>query len=184
MGYPRRKKTVFLTLLFFPLFLWPFTTAPTKDSADPWKALGVERLGDVDPPPFTLDDSDGKTVSLGDFKGKVVLLNFWATWCAPCREEMPAFEKLHKRFAGEGLAIVCIADYEPREKVLKYLREHEFTYKILIDEPGKVSEAYKAIVLPTTFIIDREGRAIGRAVGARDWAGVNAVKLLDEVLER
>ena len=151
---------------------------------DPWTALGIERIGPAEAPGFTLKDLDGKDHSLKDFKGSVVLLNFWTTWCTPCKEEMPYFEKLHKDFASKGLKVVAINDYEPRAKAVKYIKENPYTFLVLVNESGSVSENYRAVLLPTTFIIDGEGMAIGKASGLRNWSGPAAVKLIEELLTK
>ena len=151
---------------------------------DPWTALGIERIGPAEAPGFTLKDLEGNSHSLKDFSGSVVLLNFWTTWCTPCKEEMPYFEKLHKDFASKGLKVVAINDYEPRDKAADYLKKYPYTFMVLINESGHVSESYRAVLLPTTFIIDGEGMAIGKASGLRNWSGPVAVKLIEELLAK
>jgi peroxiredoxin len=151
---------------------------------DLWKKMGIERIGPAEPPGFTLEDTSGRMVSLEDFRGKVVLLNFWAVRCKPCKEEMPALENLHRKIGGKGLAIVAIDDYEPKERVLKFLKKFPYTFKILIDEKGTTSENYKTFVIPTTFIIDREGRAIGKAIGMRQWDSPECIMYFEELLQR
>jgi thiol-disulfide isomerase/thioredoxin len=171
----------FLALLLFLQFSW---LRPSTPSEDPWAEMGIERIGPSEPPGFVLEDTSGKTTSLNDFRGNVVLLNFWATWCKPCKEEMPALENLHSRLGGKGLAVVAIADYEPKEKVLKFLKRFPYTFKILFDEKGKTSEAYKAFLLPTTFVIDKEGMAVGKAIGPRQWDGGKSIMFFEELLTR
>lgn len=147
------------------------------------EALGLEEMY-ADAPPFTLKDTGGRDVSLKDFRGKYVLLNFWATWCPPCEAEMPALEEVHKRFTGRGLEVVAINDYEKPSKAIKFVKKGGYTFLVLIDEPGKTSEAYKAMVLPVTFIIDPEGMVIARAVGYKDWAGVGFINYLEGLIKQ
>ncbi|MCK4738435.1 MAG: redoxin domain-containing protein [Deltaproteobacteria bacterium] len=169
---------LFSLVLLFPL------TCRSESADDLWLDLGLERLSAVDVPTFTLEDVSGKKVSLESFKGRVVFLNFWATWCPPCKEEMPAMDKLHRLYEKKGLSVVAINDYQPKKNVLKYLKNKNFAMKILIDEKGGVSEAYHAGVLPMTFLIDRDGKAVGRAAGFRDWTGPSAISIIEEVLSR
>jgi peroxiredoxin len=175
-----RKVTLF-TFLTLLLFLQPRISL---SSGDPWKEMGIERIGPVEPPSFSLEDTSGKTLSLDDFRGDVVLLNFWTTWCKPCKEEMPAFENLHNMLGGKGLTIVAISDFESKEKVLKFLEKHPYSFKILIDEKGKTSEDFKALLIPTTFIIDKEGKAVGKAIGMRPWDNEKCKMIFEELLEK
>jgi peroxiredoxin len=181
MGLRHIAVFTFLALFLFFHFSWP---RPSTPGDDPWKEMGIERIGPSESPGFVLEDTSGKMTSLKDFRGNVVVLNFWATWCKPCKEEMPALENLHKRLGGKGLAVVAISDYEPKEKVLKFLKKFPYTFKILTDEKGKTSEAYKAFHLPTTFVIDKEGMAVGKAIGPRDWDGAKSIMFFEELLTR
>ena len=147
------------------------------------EALGLEEMY-ANAPPFTLKDLRGRDVSLKDFRGKYVLLNFWATWCPPCEAEMPALEEVHKRFSGRGLEVVAINDYEKPSKAIKFVKRGGYTFLVLVDEPGKTSEAYKAMVLPVTFIIDPEGMVIARAVGYKDWAGDGFINYFEGLIKQ
>lgn len=108
---------------------------------------------------WKLADLDGKPVSLADFKGKVVILDFWATWCAPCRDEIPGFVELQKKFADKGHVVVGISlDQEGAALVQKFVKQHGVTYPVVLGNQ-EVAAAYDGIdALPTTFIIDREGK--------------------------
>ncbi|MEE9613704.1 MAG: TlpA disulfide reductase family protein [Thermodesulfobacteriota bacterium] len=179
----RGVSTLALVSLCLLLLLAPSVPAAEEENGkDLWDEVGIERIGPSDAPPFSIRGVDGKKVTLDDFKGKVVFLNFWATWCPPCKEELPAMEALHKKLADKGLAVVAMNDYEPRQKVLDFLAETPYTFTVLIDEEGGASERYRALVLPTTFIIDREGKVIGRAYGVRDWDSEMSIKLFGEIL--
>ena len=149
-----------------------------------WNAVGVTRVGPVETPGFTLDDLSGNKVSIDDYKGRVVLLNFWATWCPPCKAEMPAMENLHNTLHGEGLSVVAIDDYEKKEKVVKFIKENPYTFDILIDPSGRTSEDYKAMMLPTSFIIDKEGMAVGKVVGMREWDSPESIELFRSLLKQ
>ncbi|MFZ3072897.1 MAG: redoxin domain-containing protein [Thermodesulfobacteriota bacterium] len=151
---------------------------------DLWQEFGLTRIGPASAPDFILEDINGKKVSLKDLKGKLVALNFWATWCPPCKEEMPSFSKLDSMLGKKGLSVVAINDYENKKKAVNFAKKNNYKFIVLIDESGKVSESYKASFLPTTFIIDQNGMAIGKAVGARDWASPVAIKIFEELLKK
>ena len=118
-------------------------------------------------PEFVLPDLAGKTVSLSTFRGKPVLVNFWATWCESCREKMPALEDLYRRRAAEGVVILGVSIDEEASAVPPFVKEHKLTYPILIADRKAVSD-YSVRGLPTSFLIDAEGRITRRWVGALD----------------
>ncbi|KAA3611106.1 MAG: TlpA family protein disulfide reductase [Calditrichaeota bacterium] len=120
-------------------------------------------------PAFTLQDVDGKKVSLADYKGKVVFLNFWATWCGPCRAEIPHFVELVDKYESEGFAILGISVDSPNDhkKIPDFMDKYKINYPVLLDD-NKTRWDYGGIQsIPTTFVIDREGKALGKIVGAR-----------------
>jgi cytochrome c biogenesis protein CcmG/thiol:disulfide interchange protein DsbE len=110
-------------------------------------------------PNFTLRDAGGQSVSLGDYKGKVVLLNFWATWCGPCTLEIPWFEQFEQQYRSKGFEVVGISmDEEGWSAIKPYIAEHKMNYRVLLGNDS-VAALYGGVdSLPTTFIIDREGR--------------------------
>lgn len=120
-------------------------------------------------PDFTLPDAGGRKVSLKDFRGKVVFLNFWATWCESCREEMPSMERLYREFKGKGLEIVAVNIKEKPQDALAFARELKLTYPVLLDPEGEVGLLYGAFGLPATYVIDRKGVALARMWGPADW---------------
>jgi thiol-disulfide isomerase/thioredoxin len=113
---------------------------------------------------FTLKDIEGREFNLGNLRGKVVLLNFWASWCGPCREEMPFIEGLYREFKDNGLVVLGINDENP-EVALEFLRENSYTFPSLVDTEGEVSEHYQVEGIPTVVIIDRTGKLVNRHVG-------------------
>lgn len=130
-------------------------------------------------PDFTLKDMQGNKVSLSDFKGKVVMINFWATWCPPCIEEMPSMEKLYKKLGSEDFVILAV-NIEPdaREIVEEFLTKRPYTYPVLLDGESKVQQLYGAFRLPETVIINRQGEVVTRIVGGRDWMDEGLVSVL------
>jgi thiol-disulfide isomerase/thioredoxin len=116
-------------------------------------------------PDFSLKDLEGKQVKLSDFRGKAVLLNFWATWCGPCKVEMPWFVELQKQYGPQGLEIVGVAlDDSGKEEIQKFARDMGVNYTILQGQDD-VGDAYGAVGLPTTYYIDRTGKIIDSASG-------------------
>lgn len=123
-------------------------------------------------PDFTLKDMDGKSVSLSDYRGKVVFVNFWATWCPPCRAEIPDFVKLVDKYGKEGFVILGVSvDKEADvKKIPKFSKDFKINYPVMWDSNYKVAQDYGGIgSIPTTFVIDRSGRAVGKVVGARSY---------------
>jgi len=152
---------------------------------DPWEGLGIERLKDSPPAPeFSLKALDGKEVALNALRGKVVFLNFWATWCPPCKAEMPSIEMVHKRFKDKGLVVLAVDFQEDKKSVQRFIKKGGYTFTVLLDPDGAVTGFYKAIYIPITYIIDRNGRIVGRAMGMRDWAGNEAFMLMEGLLRQ
>jgi len=118
-------------------------------------------------PDFTTEDLAGKPVKLSDYKGKVVVLDFWATWCAPCRKSMPELQTLHERFAAQGLTVLGISiDEKADAKVRRFVTAQRFTYPIAIDEAKDPAwQAYRVKSVPAAFLIDRAGRVVAQWIG-------------------
>lgn len=119
-------------------------------------------------PDFTLQSLDGKTVRLSDFRGKAVLLNFWATWCQPCKLEMPWFVELQKQYGPQGLAVVGVAmDDTGKDNVAKFAKEMGVNYPVLLGKESVADEYGGLEYLPTSFYLDREGKVVERVFGLR-----------------
>jgi thiol-disulfide isomerase/thioredoxin len=144
----------------------------------------VLRPEPIDLADFSFADKDGGTKSLKDFAGQIVLLNIWATWCVPCREEMPALDKLEAKLGGKDFAVVAVnIDKGGPEKAAAFLQETGATHLPLYTDPtGKVFVTLKAVGMPTTLIIDREGREIARLVGPADWASPEALAVIEAAI--
>jgi peroxiredoxin len=134
------------------------------------------------PPEFSGLTADGKIVSLANLLGRVVVLNFWATWCPECRPEMPAFEQLHREFAAQGLSVVGMNAREGTEAIREYAKELALTFPLVLDSKGEINAAYGVIALPTTFLIDSNGQVVALAVGPREWASAPARALIQALL--
>jgi peroxiredoxin len=115
---------------------------------------------------FTLNDLDGKSWKLSDLKGKVVLVNFWATWCPPCNRELPDLEALYNQYEHEGLVVLAISD-EEGARVQPFIKKQKLTYPILLDPGRKVNDLYEVEGIPKTFIYDRDGKIVAQAIDMR-----------------
>ena len=134
-------------------------------------------------PEFTLPDPAGGRIGLSQFRGKLVFLNFWATWCPPCREEMPAMEKLSQAFRDKGLVVLAVNFQEGPEAARVFFREQGLTYPVVLDQKGNVALSYGVRGLPATYFIGRDGQIVARAFGPRDWAGPDARRLITALLD-
>jgi peroxiredoxin len=133
-------------------------------------------------PVFELKNAAGEQVSLKDLRGKVVFLNFWATWCPPCIEEMPAIEKLHHELGKDGLVILAVNFQESPERVKQFFAKHDFTFTALLDHDGKVSETYQAWALPVSVVINKRGEIAAKALGSKDWYSDEALQLFRKLV--
>ena len=145
----------------------------------------VARKGDVDnmAPDFTLTNIRGEEVSLSQYRGKVVILNFWATWCPPCREEMPSMEALHQKYKDKGLVMLAVnVDENGAAAVKKFLQKTPYSFPILIDTKNVAQKSYGVFRFPESFIIDRNGVVVEKIIGGRDWMSDGAFKLIEFLL--
>ena len=134
------------------------------------------------PPHFSGSTIDTRQVAMRDLLGKVVLMNFWASWCTECRPEMPVLERLHREFAPRGLAVIGINAREGREVIRRYASELGLTFPLVLDRDAKINALYGVVGLPTTFLVGRDGRAVALAVGPRDWASTPGRALIQALL--
>lgn len=137
---------------------------------------------DTHPPTFTGRTADARQLSLSELRGKVVVVNFWASWCLECRPEMPVLQSLHRDLASRGLAIVGVNAREDLRAVTRYAEQLGLTFPLVLDHAGTINDLYGVIGLPTTFIIARDGRAVAFAVGPRAWGSPAARALLEALL--
>ncbi|MBN1837952.1 MAG: TlpA family protein disulfide reductase [Spirochaetales bacterium] len=148
------------------------------------RAVGLQPLKEgtaiVD---FELPTLGGESRSLSSFKGKVVFLNFWATWCGPCRQEMPSMQRLYQRLKDKGLEVVAVNLQEDEKAVQRFVSEHGLTFPILLDRSGRVGSTYGARSIPMTYIVDREGFVVAGTVGTREWDTEQYVRFFERLLE-
>ena len=117
-------------------------------------------------PSFQLDDIDGKSVSLSDFRGKPVLINFWATWCYPCRSEMPYIQQIYDEWSGQGLVVLAINIGESSSQVERFIQSYNLSFPVLLDVAGNVAEQYNIRYIPRTYFIDGSGTIRDVKMGA------------------
>ena len=156
----------------------------TKDSS--LNLSGNPRLGKgVPAPDFTLPGLDGQMVRLADFRGKVVFLNIWATWCPPCVEEMPSMEKLYQQLKTEDFEILAVSmDISGAEAVLPFMKKYKLSFPALTDTEGAIKSLYQTTGVPETFIIDKDGIIIEKAIGPRDWATPGAIHYFRKLIQK
>ncbi|UCC57543.1 MAG: TlpA family protein disulfide reductase [Gammaproteobacteria bacterium] len=136
-------------------------------------------------PDFALADMDDGQHRLADYHGKVILVNFWATWCPPCRREMPALEALYLKYRKQGLVVLAINQWEDADHVFAYMGQLNVfpTFPVLFDPESRVSADYGVKGLPTSFLINRQGKLVYRAIGGREFDHPEIERLLQTLLE-
>jgi len=135
-------------------------------------------------PDFTLQTVDGRSITLSSLRGKVVLVNFWATWCPPCREEMPSMEEMYRNYAPGGLELLAINVEENGPQVLPdFLKAHPHTFPVLMDTAAKVQNSYGVFQFPETYIVDRNGIIVDKVIGAIDWTAPSSLIELNRLLK-
>ena len=136
-------------------------------------------------PDFSLTDLNGKGVEIKQFKGKIIFLNFWATWCGPCKEEMPSMEALHQQLKEKNFVMLTISvDYEGIKPVQEFINKQRYTFPVLLDPKGETLDLFEVKGIPTTFLIDKKGKMIGKAIGPRDWKSIEVESLLNLLIEK
>ena len=133
---------------------------------------------------FSLKNLNGNVVHLENYRGKVIFLNFWTTWCPACLVEMPSMEKLYKEFKDKDFIILAVDMQEDSETVNKFKAKFKLSFPILLDTDGVVASYYGVNAIPATYLIDRAGNLYAAALGARDWASEDAFQLIKHLLDK
>ncbi len=145
--------------------------------------LGLGHRGPVMAPDFAVPDLRGQAVRLSAYRGKVVLLNLWTTWCAPCREEMPSMERLYQRLRGRDFELLAVSqDEDGRPVVESFVRELGLSFPVLVDPDRQVGDRYEVTGYPETFLIDRNGRLAEHVIGPRDWVSADSLQTLESLI--
>ena len=173
-----------LSLFLILTALGSLSPAWGDDIPDPYAGMGISRPDHALPAHnFTLATLDGKHASLNDYRGKVVLLNFWATWCAPCRKEMPSIQTLWDHYKGRDLVVLAVSEDDgEREQITDFIHKINVNFPILLDHDLKVGDSYMLPGLPTTYLIGRDGTIAAAIVGTQDWSRREAQALIEYLL--
>jgi peroxiredoxin len=175
-------------LLIIVLFMLPaLSSGQEMDRLDQklFDAVGVTRFeGDVNAIDFSVKSLSGKTHTLSEFQGKVVFLNFWATWCGPCKVEVKDIETLYNTLKNEDFTVMALDIRESRKKVLQFMKKYDIDFPVYLDEKAAVSSQYGVSGIPTTFIIGPDGKVAGWAIGPRPWGGKDSVDLMRSLMKK
>ncbi len=186
----RRCALFFMALIFCgftALLLFDVELLAKTDSRGMDRLFGIVGVIKVppaeDPVRINLKDMNGNNISLSDFKGKIVFLNFWTTWCPTCRIEMPSMEKLHQKLKNKNFAMVTINLQESASQVKAFFKEFKLTFTSLLDSTGEVGASFGIRAIPTTYILDKTGRIIGQVSGPREWDSKAAIALFENLID-
>jgi peroxiredoxin len=170
---------IFLVVILFGILI----LLQTKDSSCNLSGRPLMGKG-VPAPNFTLPDLGGKMVNLADYKGKVVLLNIWATWCPPCVEEMPSMEKLYQELKDEYFEILAVSvDVSGAKAVIPFMKKHKLSFPALADTKGTIKSLYQTTGVPESFIIGKDGIIAEKVIGPRDWATPGAIRFFRNLIQ-
>jgi len=134
-------------------------------------------------PGFAVPTLDGQNLSLADYRGKVVMINFWATWCIPCRVEMPSMENLYEKYRGNGFEILAVSGGESKSVVQPFIKNLQLSFPILLDEEFEVHGKYEVSAIPSTFLVDKSGVITHRFFGAVDWNSDQSRELIGKLIK-
>lgn len=169
----RLARPLFLSILLATLLALPLTEVFAKD--DQTLAAIPDRPA---APDFVLKDPEGRTQRLTDYRGRPLILHFWATWCPPCREEMPSLQRAYEALKADGIAVVAINVGEDVDTIDQFMEDEPVDFPLPMDTDTKVAQGYPMKGLPASFVIDPQGRLVYSAMGTREW---DDPKLLDLV---
>ena len=176
-----RRSNCLLVLLIVVLPIFNVGADAAKDSGN-YKFKQLSKP--IPAPNFMLKDMDGKEHSLKQYRGKIVLINFWATWCPPCIKEMPSMENLYVSLRSRSFVVLAINQWEDDERVFEFMGQLKSipTFPILFDHDSKVSDSFGVQGLPSSYIVDKKGRIVYRAKGGRDFNHPKIVNIIKSLL--
>jgi peroxiredoxin len=180
------KKANLRTILFIPIVVIALAVFILLQNNTPPNIV-IEPSDAKQGPPapnFTLQGLDGRMVSLSDYKGKVVFLNIWATWCPPCITETPSIDKLHKIFEDEDFALLAVSIDEGGKKVVEnFMKKKKLSFPVLLDPEGSVARLYRTTGVPESFIIRKDGTVDSKVEGAIDWTSPKVIKYFQKLIQ-
>lgn len=175
-----QKKTIFAVAFILVAGFWLLNTVVL---AAPPSPFDIEKTTGQKAPDFTLKDLNGYQVSLSSFKGKVVLLNFWATWCPPCRDEIPSMNKLSQQMKNKKFIILAVSTDRAVVDVKDFIKKHPMNFPVLVDYNLSVSKSlYKIFMVPTSLLIDKNGVIVDKYFGEQDWTDPEIVQQIETLL--
>jgi len=149
-----------------------------------FKEAGIQAASEgIDPINFTLPLPDGTKIALSQLKGKVVFLNFWATWCGPCRSEMPSMEAVYQKLKNKGFEILAVNLGDSKNEVSAFMNEYKLSFPVLLDEKSMTGSYYNIQAIPTTYIINKQGLIVARLIGSANWNTPKIISALELVLQ-
>jgi len=171
-------------LLFLITTLLLFCPPAYSEEDGLFSKIGIQSIRDRKKAPyFCLDGLNGEKVQFNALKGKIIFLNFWASWCGPCKEEMPSIEVLYQHYEKRDFVFLTISvDYGSPEPVRKFIEKHRYRFPVLLDPAGKTLDLFEINKIPATLIIDKNGKIIGRVLGPRDWNSPEVFSLVEHLL--
>jgi peroxiredoxin len=159
--------------------------SPEQELERLFGSMGILKMPHATRPlEIQLKDIFGNAVRLSDFRGKIVFLNFWATWCPTCVVEMPSMEKLHRRFKDQDFAMIAVNMQESEAQVKSFFEKLQLSFTALLDANGEVAAGLAVNALPTTYFLDKEGRIMGMALGPREWDKQASIELFEFLINR
>lgn len=178
----QKARWLFLIACFF-LLTGMGANSPAGTDEKPVSPSEIDKLDSTKAPDFTLKNGKGENISLSSFRGKVVLLNFWATWCPSCIAEMPSFNELYHEKKSEGLEVIAVSTDRSPDVAMKYVAKKGFDYTIVVDQDRQVARLFKVFSLPTTFLIDKKGIITEKFYGEYDWTDKEIKEKVNRLLK-
>ena len=178
-----KKNTQLLLTILFVIIACVFLIVFLREKKDSSLKTAVPIQPGLKVPDFTFPDINGKVVTLSNHRGKVVLVNVWATWCPPCRREMPSMQRLYEKFKGKNFEILAVSiDSEEREAVAPFMRKMNLTFPALLDPGETIRSLYGITGVPESFIIDKQGILVKKIIGPINWATPEVFQFIQDLL--
>ena len=175
-----KRSSIFIVVLFLLSLSAVYGQTVEEDMIKSGLSVFKDKVSLID---FTLPDLNGNMTSLKDYRGKVVMLNFWATWCPPCRREMPSMENLYKIIDKNKIDIAAVNIQEKKKTVSDFVSKNNYTFPVLVDEEGKAASIYQIRSIPTTFIIDKKGYIRAMITGSIEWDEKEIISIFNKLAE-
>ncbi len=170
-------------VLYILLLTLSFISIVSCDSKNSRRSQQAPKVG-FKAPDFTLKSVDGKEYTLSDLKGKVVFVNLWATWCPPCKEEIPSMVKLYNKLKGGNFEILAISEDTDIEAVKKFIKQYKITFPVLMDTDKKVYNLYKATAVPETHLINKKGFLEDSTIGSFNWYDKELISAVESLMKK